>query len=200
MRLALCCLLLLLGACSFGTTTTQRPAVDKPAVAPDGAFWDAANVAGRQDVDAFLYILTPRFIHSELWPSVSRAEPTSINEYSEQHARLNRELALVDSDRRNFARGHMQRLAQVLQDRYVEVSRPSYDIKYRDDVGRAAGPNRATVTVRAWPKGAVKEGEKPDQFKVSFLQYGQRWLIDDIEPNPLKGTFQLPLSSRPTTG
>lgn len=194
--------LLLLASCKLqvGTSTTTRPAIDKPVVGPDGAFWDAANVARGGNVDAFLFLLTPRWIHSELWPSVSRADPETADAYNEQHNRLNRELAQVDAERRRFAQGHMERLARVLEDRYVEVSRPSFNIKYRDGTGRAAGPNQATVTVRAWERGEVAESAEPDTFQVSFKQYGQRWLIDGIEPDPLQGTFQIPLTSRPTPG
>lgn len=185
-------LLLLLCACeSFvgGSTTTQRPALGRPAIAPDGAFWDATVVARRGDRKAFMYTLSPRFVHRSLFPDEELADVTSQAEFDAQREEIETRLTPFEPVVNRMADRYMRHLTTVMKDRFVEVSRPRYNIDYTDSFDRAEGPNRATVTVTAHPKVASAADEQPEKFEVRFIMDGRRWLIEELDPDPLKGSF-----------
>lgn len=188
-RLTCICLLLALAGCSFGSTTTLRPALSRPVVGPDGSFWDAADAASRRDNDALRRILTVRFIHEALLPAQPRKEPTSTEDYDRERERLTEQLKVHEATVARLLEAYAERLRQLTENRFVEVGRPEYEIKYRDDFDRAAGPNRAFVVVQCWQKGPLAADAKPETIRVTFVQDRQRWLIDDFEPNALKGAF-----------
>ncbi len=184
-------LLLLIAAagCSIGSTTTERPAINRPAIGPDGAFWDAVDAANRDSLEAFRFQVSPRFLHEGILPREKRNEPTSTEGFDQERIRLEKQLAPYASTVDRMLRSYMERLRNLTSNRFMDVGRPSYEIKYRDDFDRATGPNRAVVEVLIWSKKAMQPGDKPESFTVTFVQDRQRWLIDDITPNPLKGAF-----------
>jgi hypothetical protein len=183
---------LLLGACSaftFGTSTTQRPAVQNPAIGPDGAFWDAATVAEKGDRDAFLYLLSPQMVHRALFPETALSPVETQEEFTRQRQEIETALEPFESAVDSFTVRYMSELAQLLRDRFIEVSEPVYLIRYTGVGGRAEGPNTATVVVSIYPKGAVGADATPESLTVHFIQDGRRWLIHAIDPDPLKGAF-----------
>lgn len=183
------CLLFALAGCSFGSTTTLRPALSRPVVGPDGSFWDAADAAARRDNDALRRLLTVRFIHEALLPAQSRNEPDSTAAYDRERQRLSEQLQVHEVAVARLLEAYAERLRQLTENRFVEVGRPEYEIKYRDDFDRANGPNRAFVVVQCWQKGALSPDAKPETIRITFVQDRERWLIDDFEPNALKGAF-----------
>ncbi|MCZ7605642.1 MAG: hypothetical protein M5U25_06100 [Planctomycetota bacterium] len=180
---------LLLASCTIGSSTTQRPALDSPAIEPDGAFWDAINVARRGDHDSFLYALSPQMVYRALYPEARLREPTSQEEFDSQRAELDEALSRHAAVVREFSVRHMHELDKLVHDRFIEVSKPSYTIRHKDSWGRAQGPNFATVLVTIYPKQPLPEGFKPETIEVRFVQDGQRWLIDGFDNDRLKGAF-----------
>jgi hypothetical protein len=180
---------LLLASCTIGSSTTQRPALSSPAIEPDGAFWDAITVARRGDHESFLYALSPRMVYRSLFPEANLREPTSQEEFDSQRVELEQALSQHAAVVREFSTRHMHELDKLVHDRYIEVSKPSYTIRYKDSWGRAQGPNLASVVVTIYPKHPLPEGFKPETIEVRFVQDGQRWLIDGFDNDRLKGAF-----------
>jgi len=190
MRALPCLLIALLAAsCTFGSSTTQRPALSRPAIEPDGTVWDAVTAAGKNDSEAFLYLLSPQMIYRALFPEARLRPVTSQKEFDEQ--RLELELALQPHAPvvQEFAARYMTELSNLVRDRFIEVSRPNYHIEFRDEYDRAAGPNHASVIVSVTPKTAVGPDFKPETIELHFVQDGRRWLIDGIANDRLKGAF-----------
>lgn len=173
----------------WGSTTTDRPALTDPAVRPDGAFWDAVAAAQRGDVEAFRFMLSPRFIHDAILPRENRPKLESAEEFDRERAELEAELAPHEATVKRMVAAYMQSVVELTSNKLVEVGQPDQNIEFRDGYRRAIGPNRASVTVLAWSRGAMGPGAKPDTLVVKFVQDGDHWLIDDFEPNRLKGAF-----------
>lgn len=179
----------LLAGCAIGTTTTSRPALTRPVIGPDGAFRDATEAARRNDAEALRFLLSNRFVHEALLPRERREEPETVEAFQRESDRLAQQLLPHQPAVRKLLDGYMHLLRELTQDRFIEVGRPNYDIRYRDDFGRADGPNRASLEVQTWPKTALGPDPKPAVMTVRFIQDRQRWVIDDLEPNPLKGAY-----------
>ena len=181
--------LLLLASCTIGSSTTQRSALPRPAIEPDGALWDAVTVARQHDTESFRFLLSPQMIYRALYPEAKLSEVTSQKEFDTQRKKLELELEAQAVVVDQLAQRYMGELSKLVTDRFIEVSKPTYTIKYKDDFDRAAGPNRARVTVTIYPKKAVPEGYTPETFEVRFIQDGRRWLIDGLTNDKLKGAF-----------
>jgi hypothetical protein len=173
----------------WGSSTSERPALTEPAIGADGAFWDAAAAAQRGDTAAFRIMLSPRFIHESILPQERRDKPETPEDFDRERLRLETQLAPYEPDVQSMLVGYMHAIADLTANRFVEVSKPDNQIAHRDGYKRAMGPNRSSVKVLAWTKAAQGAEEKPDTLKVHFVQDGYRWLIDDLEPNRLKGAF-----------
>jgi len=192
--------LLLLTACTIGSTTTERPAINLPAIGPDGAFWDAVGVAELDDVEKFLYLVSPQFVHARFMPTARRPEVKTQNELEASRTSLLTEAQRAaerhqldyNSELYRLSYGYMAELRKLMDDRFVEVGTPTYEIEFRDEFGRASGPNRAAVQVRVYPKSRVPDGYVPETLTVLFIQDGYRWLIDGLEPDPLWGAYAFP--------
>ncbi|MBZ0136653.1 MAG: hypothetical protein K8I27_09800 [Planctomycetes bacterium] len=183
---------LVLASCSaftFGTSTTQRPAITKPAIGPDGAFWDAAVAAKRNDHEAFLYLLSPQMVYLALFPEARLAETESQEEFDLQRATINAELEPFEPVVHEYTARYMHELTSLLDDKFAEASQPVYSISHTGAGGRAEGPNQATITVRVYPKQSMKASQEPEVLNITFIQDGRRWLIHRINPDPLKGAF-----------
>jgi hypothetical protein len=188
LALALLCLLLPV-ACTVGSTTTQRPALLRPPIGPDGAVWDALEAAARDDAGAYLYVMSPRWLHEEILPGNRRRELDSVVVYDEEVARYGRELEPFAEEVELFARRHMERLRALRGDSIPEVGAPVIEVRHRNEFDAAVGPNRARLSVLLHPRGPLPENYEPAQFTVYLIQSGQRWLLDGMEPDPLKGAF-----------
>ncbi len=190
-------MLLFVAGCTIGTSTTQRPALSRPAIAPDGTFWDALEVARNDNAEGFLHVLSPGFVHACFLPRKRLSTPESQQEFNT----LRDEVAasLTDGATRNevdlaaektrMAHGYMTQLRRLVEDRYIEVGKPEYDIQYQDEYDRAYGPNRATVIVTVNAKGRAESKHGAQVIRVSFVQDGYRWLIEGFEPDAKKGSF-----------
>lgn len=172
-----------------GSSTTSRPALTRPAIEPDGAFWDAVVVAEKGDIHAFLFLLSPRMVYRALFPDEELAEVTSQAEFDKQRADIEEKLEPFQVAVQRLASRYMQELQELLRDRFVEVSKPSYTIQHKDSFDRADGPNAARVTVTIFPKSALPKDFEPAVMEVLFVQDGRRWLIDSIGDDKLKGAF-----------
>jgi hypothetical protein len=182
-------LALLLCACQIGSSTTQRSALPRPAIEPDGTVWDAITVAHRRDGESFRFLLSPQMIYRALYPEAELPEVTSQKEFDAQRAELEAELAANEVVVKQLAARYMAELDKLVADRFIEVGKPNYIILYKDDFDRAAGPNRAMVTMTIYPKHSVPAGYKPETIEVQFVMDGQRWLIDGLDHDKLKGAF-----------
>lgn len=190
-------LVLLLAGCTVGSSTTDRPALPRPAVAPDGTFWDAIEVSRRDRAQGFLHIVSPRFLHSAFIPRERISEPVNTAEFDEQRKSV--EAALMRGAQRNrvnleaeknrLAQGYMAELRRLVEDRFIEVGKPEYQFMYRNDFDQPWGPNRAWVIVNLYPKGTAAETDAPEVLRVNFVQDRHRWLIDSFEPDPRMGSF-----------
>lgn len=180
---------LLLSCCAIGTSTTQRSALPRPAIEPDGTFWDAVTVARKRDGEAFRYLLSPQMIYRALYPEAKLAELDSQKDFNAERTKIEAELAKHEPIVQSMATRYMEELDKLLEDRLVEVSKPSYTIKYKDDYGRAAGPNTARVTVTVYPKDPMADGAEPETVDVRFIMDGRRWLINGFDNDKLKGAF-----------
>jgi len=185
----LICICVLLAGCTIGTSTTQRPALSRPVVGPDGTFWDVVDAADRRDNNALRLLMTARFIHEAILPRSARKDPATTEAYDTERLRLEVELKPHEATVNLLLEAYASQLRQLTDNRFVEVGRPEYDIRYRDDFDRAFGPNRATLVVKCWGKGALGTDPEPESIRVTFVQDRQSWLIDDVEPNALKGAF-----------
>ena len=180
-------LALLLASCSgftFGTTTTQRPAIG-----PDGTFWDAITVAEQQDREAFMHLLSPQLVYLSLFPEAQLDPVEDQEEFDAQRREIEAELQQFETVVDSFAARYMHQLAQTFRDKFIEAGEPAYMIQYTGTGDRAEGPNRATVTVNIYPKGPMGSDDKPEVLNITFIQDGRRWLIHAIDPDPLKGAF-----------
>jgi len=183
---------LLLSACtSFegGSSTTDRPALTRPAIEPDGAFWDAAVVAKRGDTEGFLFMLSPQMVYRALYPEGELAEISDQEGFDKQREKIEAELKPLENVVDQMARRYMNQLRNLLKDKFIEVSKPTYSIRYKDKFDRAAGPNTARVTVTIYPKKALPENFEPEVMEVRFIQDRRRWLINGIINDKLKGAF-----------
>jgi hypothetical protein len=188
-RLPLILLGLLLGACTIGSSTTERPALTRPAIEPDGTFWDAVTVAGKNDRKAFLYLLSPQMVFHALFPEAKLKEVTTQEEFDAQRKEIETTLKQHDLVVQDFATRYMGELHKLVSDRFIEVGRPNYNIGYNDEFDRAAGPNTAKLVVTVYPKHAVDESYKPETIEVTFIQDGRRWLIHGFTNDKLRGAF-----------
>ena len=185
-------LLLLLAGCSaatIGSATTDRPALTRPAIEPDGAFWDAVTVAGKGDRKAFLYMLSPQMKYRALFPEAKLKEVTTQEELDTQRAEIETVLKQHEPVVQEFAARYMNELHKLVSDRFIEVGKPDYDIKFNDSFDRASGPNTAKLIVSVYPKKPIDETFKPEIIEVTFLQDGRRWLIHGFSNDKLKGAF-----------
>lgn len=210
MRIAFTILLgFALVGCSIGSATSSRPALKKPAVGPDGVTWDAFLAAQRKDTKAFRYALSVRYIHAHLLPNNPQKQTKTEKSFFAEENRLLAEIEPAYSpvvDR--MLSGMMKQFRKYGQDRLLETSQPKYEIKFKDSWGRAKGPNLAWVTMRFHDLDAqsvVEDESKPKEdsdteelppappaafeLRVRLVQYGQRWVIDGLEPDELKGAF-----------
>lgn len=172
-----------------GSSTTGRPALTKPAIEPDGAFWDATTVAKRGDADAFLFLLSPQMVYLALFPEEELPPVESQEEFTKQREQLELKLEPFQKVVDRFAARYMLELQKILRDRFVEVSKPTYTAQFKDSYDRLEGPNRARVTVKIYPKTALPENAEPETMEVRFVQDGRRWLIDGFTNDKLKGAF-----------
>ena len=185
-------LALMLASCSaftFGTSTTERPAITKPAIGPDGTFWDAAAVSRKGDARAFLHLLSPQMTYEALFPEAELKPVETQEEFDIQRTQIEIELAPLQPTVNAYAARYMSELAEMLDDKFIEVGKPVYVIQYTGTGGRAEGPNEASLEVRIFPKGPMAEGQEPETLDIRFIQDGRRWLIHGISPDPLKGAF-----------
>lgn len=193
-------LLLIFGVlcgCTIGSTTSDRSALDYPPIGPDGVFWSAIEVARGNDANGFLHIVSPRFLN-DAFLSDPLAEPQTQNEFDEQRRRINSQLIaaaarnnfVLEAEKLRMAEGYMAMLREATENRLVEVGAPNYgrSIVYKDEYGRAAGPNRVWLDVKFRSKSAPA-GAQPRTIRVGFVQDEQRWLIDTLEPDDLRGAY-----------
>jgi hypothetical protein len=188
-RLPLILLALLLGACTIGSSTTERPALTRPAIEPDGTFWDAVTVAGKNDREAFLYLLSPQMVFRALFPEAKLKQVATQEEFDAQREEIKAALVQYDLVVQDFATRYMSELHKLVSDRFIEVSRPDYNIVYNDEFDRAEGPNTAKVVVTVYPKKALDANFKPETIEVTFIQDGRRWLIHGFTNDKLRGAF-----------
>ncbi|MHC4841404.1 MAG: hypothetical protein ACYTDT_10720 [Planctomycetota bacterium] len=204
MRVSYSLILLLLVGCSIGTTTSDRPALTKPPIGPDGVTWDAYLAAQRGDRAAFRNALSIRFIHSHLLPDRTREATRTEKSFAEEESRLLAELEPEYSKVViRMLDGLMAKVSSYGDERLMETSKPKFEIDFKDRWGRAKGPNIAWVTMRFHdldaeapeiPKDADPEEAPPApdaafELKVRLVQSGQRWVVDGFEPDELKGAF-----------
>jgi hypothetical protein len=179
------CCALLLAACTGGSSTTLRPAADKPIIEPDGTFWDAVEAARSSKPQRLRVLLSTDFVHRAILPNVQRDEATDDEEYTLAVTRMERELLPFVSIREKLYARYASWLEEFTRGKVIETGVPAYDIKYRDGFGSASGPNIAMVKVSLHsPK--IKE---PQEFTVKFIQVGDAWRIDGFKPDPLFGEF-----------
>lgn len=186
-------LLLLLAACPTpGTTTTRRPAVDKPTIEPDGTFWDAVSAAEKDDPGRLRFLLSTRFVHRGIMPDFPRNETRTPEDFDREEARLREQLLPYAVRERELVAGYLRMLRERIEDNFVHTEQPVYDISYRGEYNAARGPNRAKLTVTFRPKRLAPADApvvEPFSMVVSFVQDHEMWRIDGFEPDPLKGAF-----------
>lgn len=178
---------LLLGACAEGSTTTIRPAIDKPVIGPDGTFWDAISAAKQNDPRRMEFIFSTRFLHRSILPNVERKEVSDEEEYMFENARMKTQLAPFAVLVSRMHTRYTSWLRERTKDRLVEAEKPSYDIKFKDGFGSARGPNTASIKVNLYAKN--RAGAPGESFVVSFVQEGDSWKLDGFKPDPLFGEF-----------
>lgn len=180
---------LLLAACNLGSTTTRRPAIDRPAIGPNGVFWDAVTAAEMDDPDRLRFLLSARFLHESILPRRKRLEVGSQKEFNQERDRLLQELEPYGGTVKNLCRRYLADLRERIKGTFVQTGEPRYRIKHVDEFGVATGPNRATLEVSFQAKARTEKGYKPFVMKVRFIQDRRHWLIDGFDPDPLKGAF-----------
>lgn len=186
-------LVLLVAACpGTGSTTTRRPALDRPVVAPDGTLWDALTAAEANDPGRLRYLLSTRFIHQAVMPDFPRGKTTTFEQYENEERRMLHELEAHQTQVRRLAEGYLGLLRERLADNFVHTEPPVYDIEFRGEYNAARGPNRARVTATFRPRKPPPSGQarpEPTSLVVLFVQEREMWRIDGFEPDPLKGAF-----------
>lgn len=183
--LILAALCLLLAGCTGGSSTTSRPAVDRPAIGPDGVFWEAVEAARSGDVERIKRLLSTGFVHRAILPNAPRGEPSDEEEFAADNARMERELVPHEATRARLYPRYTEWLRNVTAACIIETSRPAYDIEFKDSYGSARGPNKAIIKV-SLHSAAIKE---PRVFTVRLVQSGDTWLIDGFSPDALFGEF-----------
>lgn len=178
----------LTAGCTVGSSTSRRPALTRPAVGPEGTFWDAAGAAQRDNAEAFLFLVSTRWLHEQVLPRRARFAVTTGDEYAREDLRLRKELEPYAVDKVKLARRYMAHLRETLAGRFLDVGKPEYELLYKDEFGRAVGPNHATVAVLVHPKGPAGNAA-PASVEVHFVQHEGRWLLDGLTPDPNKGAF-----------
>jgi hypothetical protein len=191
-------ILLTLCGCTIGSSTTDRPALDTPPIGPDGTFWSALDAARRDDSQAFLYTNSPGFLHNAFL-SDELPEPESQDGLEDLHTRIQARLedgaarngVTAAAEKERLAAGYMKTLRELAKDQFIEVAKPVYgnNIRYKDEHGRAWGPNKLGLDVRIYPRTPVAEDFEPKRLRVGFIQDRFRWLIESLEPDELHGAF-----------
>lgn len=176
---------LMLAACTGGSSTTLRPAADKPIIEPDGTFWDAVEAARSNKSQRLRVLLSTDFVHRAILPNVQRDEATDEDEYTLAVTRMERELLPFVSIRERLYTRYASWLEEFTRGKVIETGVPAYDIKHRDGYGSARGPNVATVKVSLHSA----KSKVPHEFTVKFIQVGDAWRIDGFKPDPLFGEF-----------
>lgn len=179
---------LIAAGCTVGSSTSLRPALTRPAVGPEGTFWDAAGAAQRDNGQAFLFLVSTRWLHQQVLPRRARLDVATSEEYAKEDARLRKELEPFSADTDKLARRYMAFLRETLADRFIEVGKPEFELLYKDEFGRAMGPNHAAVAVLVHPKGPAGNAA-PASVQIRFVQHEGRWLLDGFSPDPNKGAF-----------
>lgn len=187
--LLLILILLPLAACNLGSTTTRRPAIDRPAIGPEGVFWDAVTAAEMNDLDRFSFLLSARFLHESILPRRKRNVLDTQAEFVAERERLLLELEPYGLTVSSLRRRYMQNLRDRIKGTFVQTGNVAYGIQHVDEFGVASGPNRATLKVSFQAKGHTEDDYKPLEMKVRFIQDRHHWLIDGFDPDPLKGAF-----------
>ncbi|MCC6150583.1 MAG: hypothetical protein IT461_10060 [Planctomycetes bacterium] len=176
---------LLACACTGGSSTTLRPAADRPIIGPDGVFWDAIEAARGGHTQRMGRVLSTGFVHRAILPNTPRAEFSDEESFIFANERMERELAPFNSIRERLCKRYTGWLDETTRGRVIEAGRPSYEIKYKDGYGSARGPNTATIKVNLHQAQA----KTPKVLAVSFIQDGDTWRIDGFSPDPLFGEF-----------
>ncbi len=176
---------LTLCACTGGSSTTLRPAADRPVIEPDGTFWDAMEAARGNKPERLKHLLSTDFVHRAILPNVPRLESTDVEEYEFAAQRMEKELAPFVTIRERLYVRYASWLAESTRGHVIEASRAAYEIKFRDGYGSASGPNLATIKVMLHSSAA----KEPRVFSVKFIQVGGAWRIDGFSPDPLFGEF-----------
>lgn len=198
--LYLAALACVLASCTFGSATTERPALPRPAVEPDGAFWDAIETSRRGNAAGFLHLASPRLLHASFIPGIAMPAPESQREFTELRNRVDQALAEgaarnnlnLEEELQRFAEGYMGQLRELAEGAFLEASRPSYEILYTNEHGFPFGPNRAWIDVAFYPREPLPEGKEPETRRVEFVQDGHRWLIERISEDALEGRYRWP--------
>jgi hypothetical protein len=176
---------LLACACTGGSSTTLRPAADRPVIGPDGVFWDAIEAARGGHAKRMARVMSIGFVHRAILPNTHRSEASDEESFVLENERMERELAPFSSIRDRLYTRYTGWLEETTRGCVVETSRPNYDIQFKDGYGSARGPNTATIKVNlhfAQKKSLVV-------IAVNFIQDGDTWRIDGFAPDPLFGEF-----------
>jgi hypothetical protein len=197
-RVLLAACALMLAACNIGSSTTERPALDYPPIGPDGTFWSAVSASREGNAQAFLHLVSPGFIH-RAFMNTALPEPESQAEFDGLREQVNSRLlagatrnsVVLDVEVNRLAEGYMARLRELTRDRFIEVAQPVYGdgIRFRDQFDRAYGPNLVWLDVKVYTRQRTAPDFEPPSIRVRFIQDGFRWLIDDLEPDDLQGSF-----------
>ena len=183
----------LAGCQAPGSTTTRRPALDKPPIEPDGIVWDAVAAAELTDTARFRFLLSARFIHEAIMPDFPRGKPKTEEDLDAENTRLLNDLKPYAATEKRLVEGYLLLIQQRMKGNFVQTDPPVYQIEYRGDYGAARGPNHARVTVTFRPKRAstpeVPQGEAVS-MTVLFVQEHETWRIDGFDPDPLKGAYK----------
>ncbi|CAG0970894.1 hypothetical protein PLCT2_01344 [Planctomycetaceae bacterium] len=176
---------LLACACTGGSSTTLRPAADRPVIGPDGVFWDAIEAARGGHSKRFSRLMSTGFVHRAILPNTPRSEATDEESFILESERMERELAPFSSIRDRLYARYSGWLEETTRGSVIEAGRPSYEIRYKDSFGSARGPNTARIKV------SILHAQKktPVEMTVSFIQDGETWRIDGFAPDPLFGEF-----------
>lgn len=173
--------------CTEGSTTTRRPAADRPVVGPEGTFWDAVAAAQLKQPQRMRYVFSVRFLHRSILPKHERRNARDEADYNEEKQRQLQDLKGMSALVEALYAGYCDWLGRQLADRFVETEPPVYEIDFRDGFGAARGPNIARVKVNFHHR---HDATKPtESIVVAFVQEGDAWRIDAISPDKLFGTF-----------
>ncbi len=186
--LSIACVLFL-SACTLGSSTTERPALEEPPVGADGFAWDIVDAGRDNDTAKFRSLVSVRMVHRAILPDAKRNDVKTFDEQDAENLRLAEELKQYENTKARLYQAYMSKIRKLASDRYVEMDKPRYKIQYRDGFNRAWGPNRATILVKFWPKRSLAPNEQPIQSVWEFVQDHDEWKLISMSPDPLKGTF-----------